>query len=234
MHFTIGHPVTIGTNKSISIPLLTCKSSDPTFAANFFGQERGRPTRHDFSTIMIGTGKPRLFRNPIHRIHNSLTINRSTSNLGLCFHWTKVFFILSIDFSFQNFSNRSNKNNQLDTRFETQYFSATSHDRVAQGRRLSTSVAGLRSRATSVRPRLAKLSKRRFNFAHTIFSRVFASSVGCASVFGAECSFGLSGRARFHSHRQHCPGEARGREAARSAASAYAIDVGATANRRTS
>jgi hypothetical protein len=33
-----------------------------------------------------------------------------------------------VDFSFQNFSNRRKKNNQLDTLVLTQYFSATSHD----------------------------------------------------------------------------------------------------------
>jgi hypothetical protein len=46
----------------------------------------------------------------------------ATVKLALCFHQTEVSFIASIDFSFQNFSNRSKKNNQLDTLFDTQYF----------------------------------------------------------------------------------------------------------------
>jgi hypothetical protein len=38
----------------------------------------------------------------------------------------QTLFIQPIDFSFQNFSNLTKKNNQLDTPAQTQYFSATS------------------------------------------------------------------------------------------------------------
>ena len=39
----------------------------------------------------------------------------------------KILLIVSIDFSFQNFPNRSKKNNQLDTLVRTQYFANTVH-----------------------------------------------------------------------------------------------------------
>jgi hypothetical protein len=46
------------------------------------------------------------------------------TGLALCFHCAQILFIPLIDFSSQNFSNRSKKNNRLDIPFGTQYFCA--------------------------------------------------------------------------------------------------------------
>jgi hypothetical protein len=48
-----------------------------------------------------------------------------TRNSAFVFIAAKLLLIRSIDFFFQNFSNRTNKNNQLDTRPCSQYFSPT-------------------------------------------------------------------------------------------------------------
>jgi hypothetical protein len=48
--------------------------------------------------------------------------NLDNHKLGLCFHCRETLLIRRIDFSFQNFSNRHKKNNQLDRVQPRKYF----------------------------------------------------------------------------------------------------------------
>jgi len=60
------------------------------------------------------------FTNRIHQIRVSSPALASAHGLALCFHRAETLFIASIDFFFQSFANRTEKNNQLDTPLRTQ------------------------------------------------------------------------------------------------------------------
>jgi hypothetical protein len=62
----------------------------------------------------------------IRQIYDSAFGNFRYPKLGLCFHCRETLLIRRIDFFFQNFPNRSKKNNQLDTDVRRKYFANNS------------------------------------------------------------------------------------------------------------